>query len=488
MILAIDQGTTGTTCLVFDGEGRVRGRAYSEFAQHFPRPGWVEHDPNEIWDVTRRVASHALADAKADPGQPRRDRDHQPARDRRRLEPRNGRAGPQRARLAGPPHRGSLRRAARGRATSRWSASAPASSSTRTSRGRRSSGCCATSTPPQTPSSARSTPGWCSSSPGATPPTSPTPRGRCCSTSANDAGTRSCASCSASTRRRCRRRCRRPASSGPRTSSAARSRSPGSPATSRRRCSARPASGRAWRRTPTGRAASSSSTPATEMPEPAEGLLTTVAWGIGDEVTYALEAAVFVTGAAVQWLRDGLGIVAEAAETEGMAASLRVQRRRLLRPRPHRPRLAPLGSLRARDDRRAHPRHHPRPPGAGGARGDRVPDGRRGPRPGAGRRRAAARAARRRRRGRQPVADAVPGRRPRRPGDRARDRRDDGARRRLPRRDRRPAAGAPTRSPGCGARRRATSRGWRRASASACSAAGPRRSSGRAAGRAEAAE
>jgi glycerol kinase len=60
----------------------------------------------------------------------------------------------------------------------------------------------------------------------------------------------------------------------------------------------------------------------TELPEPSEGLLTTIAWGIEDRVDYALEAAVFVTGAAVQWLRDGLGIVAEAAETEGMAASL----------------------------------------------------------------------------------------------------------------------------------------------------------------------
>ena len=59
-----------------------------------------------------------------------------------------------------------------------------------------------------------------------------------------------------------------------------------------------------------------------QMPPPSEGLLTTVAWGIDDRVTYALEAAVFVTGAAVQWLRDGLGLVAEAAETEGMAASL----------------------------------------------------------------------------------------------------------------------------------------------------------------------
>ena len=63
MILGIDQGTTGTTCLVFDAGGRPRGRAYSEFGQHFPRPGWVEHDAQEIWDVTRRVAHEALADA-----------------------------------------------------------------------------------------------------------------------------------------------------------------------------------------------------------------------------------------------------------------------------------------------------------------------------------------------------------------------------------------------------------------------------------------
>jgi glycerol kinase len=63
VILAIDQGTTGTTCLVFDGEGRIAGRAYSEFEQHFPRPGWVEHDANEIWEVTRRTALEAIADA-----------------------------------------------------------------------------------------------------------------------------------------------------------------------------------------------------------------------------------------------------------------------------------------------------------------------------------------------------------------------------------------------------------------------------------------
>jgi glycerol kinase len=63
MILAIDQGTTGTTCIVFDDEGRVAGRAYSEFEQHFPRPGWVEHDAAEIWEVTRRVAREAIVAA-----------------------------------------------------------------------------------------------------------------------------------------------------------------------------------------------------------------------------------------------------------------------------------------------------------------------------------------------------------------------------------------------------------------------------------------
>lgn len=66
MILAIDQGTTGSTCLVFDGDGRVVGRGYAEFGQHFPKPGWVEHDANEIWEVTRSVALRALAGAGID--------------------------------------------------------------------------------------------------------------------------------------------------------------------------------------------------------------------------------------------------------------------------------------------------------------------------------------------------------------------------------------------------------------------------------------
>jgi glycerol kinase len=68
MILAIDQGTTGTTCLVFDTDGTLCGRAYREFSQHFPRPGWVEHDAAEIWTVTQAVAGEALDDAGCGPG------------------------------------------------------------------------------------------------------------------------------------------------------------------------------------------------------------------------------------------------------------------------------------------------------------------------------------------------------------------------------------------------------------------------------------
>jgi len=69
MILAIDQGTTGSTCIVFDERAEPLGRAYREFAQHFPQPGWVEHDAAEIWDVTQAVAGEALADAGVRPGE-----------------------------------------------------------------------------------------------------------------------------------------------------------------------------------------------------------------------------------------------------------------------------------------------------------------------------------------------------------------------------------------------------------------------------------
>ena len=63
MILAIDQGTTGTTALVVDEELRVLGRGYREIGQDFPKAGWVEHDPDEIWQSVLETAEEALARA-----------------------------------------------------------------------------------------------------------------------------------------------------------------------------------------------------------------------------------------------------------------------------------------------------------------------------------------------------------------------------------------------------------------------------------------
>jgi glycerol kinase len=66
-VIAIDQGTTGTTVLVLDEELRLRGRGYREFAQHYPEPGWVEHDPEEIWASVTDALGQALAQAKLGP-------------------------------------------------------------------------------------------------------------------------------------------------------------------------------------------------------------------------------------------------------------------------------------------------------------------------------------------------------------------------------------------------------------------------------------
>ena len=63
VVLALDQGTTGSTALVFSASGEVRGRAYAEIPQFYPRPGWVEHDPEAIWQVSLRVLVSALQDA-----------------------------------------------------------------------------------------------------------------------------------------------------------------------------------------------------------------------------------------------------------------------------------------------------------------------------------------------------------------------------------------------------------------------------------------
>lgn len=67
LVLAIDQGTTSTRAIVCDAAGRVRGSAARPIEQHFPRPGWVEHDPEEIWRSVLTAIPAALAAANAAP-------------------------------------------------------------------------------------------------------------------------------------------------------------------------------------------------------------------------------------------------------------------------------------------------------------------------------------------------------------------------------------------------------------------------------------
>ncbi len=59
-ILALDQGTTGSTAVVVGDDGAVLGKGYYEFPQHFPKPGWVEHDPEDIWSTMLAAARDAL--------------------------------------------------------------------------------------------------------------------------------------------------------------------------------------------------------------------------------------------------------------------------------------------------------------------------------------------------------------------------------------------------------------------------------------------
>ena len=59
-IMALDQGTTSSRCILFDRSGNICSSVQKEFRQIFPKPGWVEHDANEIWNVTLEVSRAAL--------------------------------------------------------------------------------------------------------------------------------------------------------------------------------------------------------------------------------------------------------------------------------------------------------------------------------------------------------------------------------------------------------------------------------------------
>jgi glycerol kinase len=321
VILAIDQGTTGTTCLVFDRDGRTRGRAYSEFRQHFPRPGWVEHDATEIWDVTKRVASHALADAKADPasldaigitnqretvvawdpdtGEPVhnalvwQDRRTASRCDELR-EAGHERLVRDRTGLVLDPYFSGTKiewllrnvDAARGavfgtidswlvfKLTGRHATDLTNASRTMLFDIRE----------------RRWDPDLCELL-GVDPRRLPEPL-----PSAHVYGTTS--------------------EFGGEVPVA------GIAGDQQAALFGQACHEQGMAKNTYGTGSFVLLNAGERMPEPSEGLLTTIAWGLEDETDYALEAAVFVTGAAVQWLRDGIGIVAEAAETEAMAASL----------------------------------------------------------------------------------------------------------------------------------------------------------------------
>ncbi len=321
MILAIDQGTTGTTCIVFDREGRPAGRAYSEFGQHFPRPGWVEHDANEIWAVTRRVAAEAIAAAGVEGGELdaigiTNQRETVLAWDPASGEPlhralvwQDRRTAERCGELRDAGHEGLVRERTGLRIDPYFSATkiewllangegmeravfgtidawllfkltgrhvTDYSNASRTMlfdirRLRWDEEICALL--------------------GIEPARLPEP-----APSASVFGTTSefggevpvCGVAGDQQAALFGQACHRP--------------------------------GMAKNTYGTGSFVLLNV--GSEPPEPPEGLLTTVAWGLGEEVAYALEASIFVTGAAVQWLRDGLGIIDEAAETEALAASL----------------------------------------------------------------------------------------------------------------------------------------------------------------------
>ena len=59
-VMALDAGTTSSRCILFDRQGKICSMAQKEFNQYFPRPGWVEHDANEIWSTQLGVAVEAM--------------------------------------------------------------------------------------------------------------------------------------------------------------------------------------------------------------------------------------------------------------------------------------------------------------------------------------------------------------------------------------------------------------------------------------------
>ena len=108
-ILALDQGTTSSRAILFDRSGNIIQMAQQEFTQHYPQPGWVEHNPNELFDSQSTVAARCLRQA----GITGSEVAAVGITNHHRLEPQNRRARMQRHRLAGSAYRRLLRQPAR---------------------------------------------------------------------------------------------------------------------------------------------------------------------------------------------------------------------------------------------------------------------------------------------------------------------------------------------------------------------------------------
>ena len=327
MILAIDQGTTGTTCLLVDEELNIRGRGYAELQQHYPQPGWVEHDPEEIWQTVLAAAEQALTETPTAIGITNQ-RETTLLWDRSSGEPvhnaivwQDRRTAERCAELPGD-----LIRERTGLVPD------PYFSATKLEWLLREHDCGEASP------SARSIRGSSGSSPAAacTRPTRPTHRARCSARSTRSTGTTSCSSCSA-----CRASCCPSQAVG---LALRRSRASGAQlpiqGIAGDQQAALFAAGAAAKAT-----YGTGSFVLVETEEPGRRRRPAHRGGTSTRTSrrsYALEGAVFVTGAAIQWLRDGLGLIDDAAESEEARGIARGQRRRLLRARARGPRLAAL--------------------------------------------------------------------------------------------------------------------------------------------------
>lgn len=325
-VLALDQGTTGSTALVIAADGTVLGRGYREFTQHFPQPGWVEHDPQELFQATLDAAREALARAGTTPtcigitnqretlvvwdrttGRPV----HRAIvwQDRRTAERCTALAGeaPRVAARTGlvlDPYFSATKL--------EWLLRRDDALARRAADGDLCAGTIDT---------------WLvwQLTDGAVHATDPT---NACRTMLYDIDARAWSDelCTLFGVPRAMLAEVRP------------SRGDFGTATARHFGTALPICGVAGDQQAAlfgqgcvspGQAKNTYGTGAfllmntgTRRPEPGDGLLTTLACDAGGEACYALEAAIFIAGAAVQWLRDGLGILGSAAETEAMAASL----------------------------------------------------------------------------------------------------------------------------------------------------------------------